>query len=243
MAKSNDDDLASRLLDEINGSCKPEVKAAINGNLPPEWVVTSVAAMLTFRQPGIAVIASADEQTNNGWHQVGAKVEIDVPADRLEIADELARQLVMKIKARVPSRVRIALAPGATMPKRGTAGSSGYDLYAPHDIMIRRGAVAVVHSGVHLELPDETWEVQIRGRSSMNKRGLIVLLGTCDADYRGVVGATIINLSQNDETIKAGERFAQMVICRVAHPEIEHVEVDDLMKTERGHNGYGSTGA
>lgn len=228
------------LIAELNGSCKGAVIAGINGNLPSGWTAGGLRAMATFRSPAIAVICDASPGT---WSlPIGAKLEIDAPYDHLKLADELARQLCEKIRKLPRSGVRIALDPGAIMPTRGSEGASGYDLYAPTDVLIRRGQVVIVHSGVHIDLPDATWEIQTRPRSSMNLRGLWANIGTIDSDYRGVVGATIINLSQEDQTIKRGERFAQMVFARVDHPEIEQVEVAELTPTARGEGAFGSTG-
>lgn len=126
------------------------------------------------------------------------------------------------------------------MPTRGTAGASGYDLYAPEGISIDPGRIVVVHSGVSIELPDATWEAQVRGRSGMNRRGLVVLLGTVDSDYRGVCGATIHNVTRRQQGIKRGDRIAQLVFSRVEHPDF--IYVDNLSETTRGSGGFGSTG-
>lgn len=136
--------------------------------------------------------------------------------------------------------IRITLTPDAYMPTRGSAGSSGYDLYAPCDVLIRPGQVVVIHSGVSIELPDETWEAQIRPRSSMSKRGLWAATGTVDSDYRGVVGATIANIGKEDAKILRGERFAQLVFARVEHAVFDVVA--ELSVTDRGTGGFGSTG-
>jgi dUTP diphosphatase len=136
--------------------------------------------------------------------------------------------------------IRITLAPGARAPTRGSAGSAGYDLYAPTDVLIRPGQVVVIHSGVSIELPDDSWEAQIRSRSSMSKRGLWGATGTVDADYRGVIGATLVNLGNEDAKVLRGERFAQLVFARVEHVAID--VVTELSETERGTGGFGSTG-
>lgn len=136
--------------------------------------------------------------------------------------------------------VRFTLSDGAIMPKRGSAGASGYDLYAPTDVLIRPGQVVVIHSGVSIELPDATWEAQIRPRSGMSKRGLWVSVGTVDSDYRGVVGATVVNLGLEDAKVTRGERYAQLVFARVEHPTFE--QVAELSATARGVAGFGSTG-
>lgn len=234
---------AHAAIDQINGACRPHIIAGINGNLPEDWRVVSIKAMQAFSDhANIVVFADAVGPWST---EAGAKVEVVTPVDNLKLADELARHLSARIKAiTVANRptAKFALEPGATMPKRGSAGSSGYDLYAPTDVLIRPGQVVVIHSGVSIELPDDTWEAQIRPRSGMSKRGLWVAIGTVDSDYRGVVGATVINLGNEDAKVNKGDRYAQIVFARVAHPGLEVVEASAFTQTERGVGGFGSTG-
>lgn len=138
------------------------------------------------------------------------------------------------------TNIRITLSPDAYVPTRGSAGSSGYDLYAPADVLIRPGQVVVIHSGVSIELPDDSWEAQVRPRSSMSKRGLWGALGTVDADYRGVIGGTLLNVGNEDAKVLRGERFAQIVFARVEHAAFDVVQ--ELSATVRGVGGFGSTG-
>lgn len=137
--------------------------------------------------------------------------------------------------------VRFTLAPGATAPTRGSAGAAGWDLYAPRagDQAVPSGRVVVIHVGVCVELPP-FHEAQVRGRSSMVKRGLLAVLGTIDADYRGAIGVALHNVSPDFQVIKAGERIAQLVVSQV--PPLPWVQTDSLSETERGARGWGSTG-
>lgn len=64
-------------------------------------------------------------------------------------------------------------------------------------------------------------------------------VGVIDSDYRGEIMARITNISQESHTIKAGERCVQLVIVPV--PDTEYIE-EELNVTERGTNGFGSTG-
>ena len=247
MTTKTERDPVTSLLAELNGSCKPHIRAAINGNMPAGWACLDVRALATFRDPPVAVLAEADLVVSHTiTDTVGVKIEVAPPCDHLKLADELARQLCAKILAFDAGterlNVRIALEPGAIMPTRGSAGSSGYDMYAPADVIVRRGQTVVIHSGVRIELPDDTWEAQVRPRSSMSKRGLWVSVGTVDSDYRGAIGATVTNVSGEDQTVKRGERFAQLVFGRVEHLAFEQVEVADLSQTERGDGAFGSTG-
>lgn len=248
---TNTKDPIAKLVDEINGSCGPHMIAGINGNLPPGWRAGQIQAMPTFRDPTITVLVEAYNDGATLHHGLGAKMEISPPYDHLKLAGELAVQLAEKIRRRERDQVagqlaevlgpvvKFTLAAGAVMPSRGSAGSSGYDLYAPAEVRIAARQVVVVHSGVSLELPDG-FEGQVRGRSSLSKRGLWVNTGTVDSDYRGVIGATVANITTEDATILRGDRYAQLVIARVEHPA--WLQVDELTPTPRGTGGFGSTG-
>jgi dUTP pyrophosphatase len=100
----------------------------------------------------------------------------------------------------------------------------------------------LIPTGLYIALP-VGYEAQIRPRSGLAlKHGITVLNtpGTVDADYRGEVMVLLINLSQEDFIINAGERIAQMVVAR--HEQVDFQIVEELDETERGAGGYGHTG-
>ena len=130
------------------------------------------------------------------------------------------------------------------LPQYATAGSAGMDLRADIDepIVLRPLERRLIPTGLFIALP-EGYEAQVRPRSGLAlKHGLTVLNapGTIDADYRGEVGVVLVNLSQEDFTIRAGERIAQMVIARCE--QAKFCVVETLDETERGAGGYGHTG-
>jgi len=130
------------------------------------------------------------------------------------------------------------------LPAYATKQSAGMDLRANIDepVVLRPMERRLIPTGLFIALP-EGFEAQVRPRSGLAlKRGITVLNspGTIDADYRGEVGVLLINLSQEDFTIEAGERIAQMVIAR--HEQADFVLVSELDETERGAGGYGHTG-
>jgi len=93
-----------------------------------------------------------------------------------------------------------------------------------------------------MQLP-HGYEAQIRPRSGLAlKHGVTVANapGTIDSDYRGEVAVILINLSQQDFTIKPGMRIAQMVIAPVTYSHLEDVSHLDI--SDRGTGGFGSTG-
>lgn len=130
------------------------------------------------------------------------------------------------------------------LPTYATAQSAGMDLRANIDAPITLHPMErqLIPTGLHIALP-EGFEAQVRPRSGLAlKHGITVLNtpGTIDADYRGELKVLLVNFSNTDFVINAGERVAQMVIARYEKVDFEQViELDD---TERGTGGYGHTG-
>ena len=128
------------------------------------------------------------------------------------------------------------------LPKYQSTGAVGLDLQSREYAQIAPGENQLVSTGLAVEIP-EGYEGQVRPRSGLAaKKGITVLNapGTIDPDYRGEIKVCLINHGCNLFVIRKGDRIAQLVICPVANPEI--VQVDDLSDTERGSNGFGSTG-
>ena len=130
------------------------------------------------------------------------------------------------------------------LPQYATAQSAGMDLRAniEEPITLHPLERKLIPTGLRIALP-VGYETQIRPRSGLAlKHGITVLNtpGTVDADYRGEVMVLLINLSQEDFIINAGERIAQMVVAR--HEQVYFQIVEELDETERGAGGYGHTG-
>ena len=130
------------------------------------------------------------------------------------------------------------------LPNYETSQSAGMDLRAnlEQPITLKPLERTLVKTGLFMELPNG-YEAQVRPRSGLaHKKGISVLNspGTIDADYRGEIGVILINLSAEKFIIEDGERVAQMVISK--HEEADWEEVVELVETERGTGGFGSTG-
>jgi dUTP pyrophosphatase len=140
--------------------------------------------------------------------------------------------------------VRFALSPGAKAPTRGSHGASGFDLYAfmPDMKELRLdGRPELIHTGVHIELPYGL-EAQVRPRSSVSHKGIHVAFGTVDSDYRGEILVNVCSFGYSN-TIKHGDRIAQLVIAPVWMGELEYArDIAELSPTGRGKGGFGSTG-
>mgnify|MGYP001336908181 CR=1 FL=1 len=130
------------------------------------------------------------------------------------------------------------------LPHYATSQSAGMDLRAnlEESIKLKPLERRLVKTGIFMELP-AGYEAQIRPRSGLAfKKGITVLNapGTIDADYRGEVGVILVNLSNDDFILEDGERVAQIVIAK--HEQPSWKEVEELIETERGTGGFGSTG-
>jgi dUTP pyrophosphatase len=131
-----------------------------------------------------------------------------------------------------------------TLPAYETTHSAGLDLKAmlEEDVVLLPMERKLIPTGIYMEL-EPGYEAQVRPRSGLAfKHGITVLNspGTIDADYRGEVKVLLINLGQENFTVKNGERIAQMVVAK--HEQIEWLPVEELGSTTRGAGGYGSTG-
>lgn len=143
-------------------------------------------------------------------------------------------------------RVKIKRVKDVELPRYAKPGDSGFDLVAAEDTIIWPGETKVVPTGLAFEIPPG-YELQVRPRSGMTRNTkLRVVLGTVDSGYRGEVGVLVdnterpISLNMKAHVIEKGTRIAQGVIAPVITAHFE--EVDELSDSERGTNGYGSTG-
>jgi dUTP pyrophosphatase len=144
-------------------------------------------------------------------------------------------------------RVRLRRLPAASdlpLPAPATPGAAGVDLRAavPEDLILQPGERALVPTGLALAIPPG-WEGQVRPRSGLAIRhglGVLNAPGTIDSDYRGEVGVVLVNHGDAPFTVRRGDRIAQLVLARVE--PIEWEESEDLVESERGPGGFGSTG-
>jgi dUTP pyrophosphatase len=132
---------------------------------------------------------------------------------------------------------------GLPLPAYATAGAAGMDIVSAEDFDLTEGFRLDVTTGFAVEVP-EGFELQCRPRSGLAmKHGITVLNspGTIDSDYRGEIKVILAQVGGSHTTyFKRGDRIAQLVLAPVTKAEV--VEVDELSSTERGENGFGSTG-
>ena len=143
------------------------------------------------------------------------------------------------------TKVKFAkLHPEAKIPSRGSDKAAGYDLYAvlEKDVEINPHETVKVGTGLSIQ-PPEGYFGAIFPRSGLaTKQGLrpANCVGVCDEDYTGEYIVALHNDSNSIHTVKHGDRIAQLVF--MPYLSVDFEEVEELEKTDRGSNGFGSTG-
>ena len=136
------------------------------------------------------------------------------------------------------------LEPAAEAPSQGTKSAAGWDLRALEQTTVKRGKSTKIRTGLAVAIP-EGWEGQIRSRSSLGAKGMIMPngVGTIDSDYRGELMVLATWIGEGDSiTLEKGERIAQLLIAPVPQTTFTEVSFEDLSETERGEGGFGSSG-
>ncbi len=133
--------------------------------------------------------------------------------------------------------------PDLPLPAAATTGAAGFDLRSgEEDFDLEPGCRRLVGTGLRIEIPSG-YEGQVRPRSGLAVRHGITVAnapGTIDSDYRGEVRVGLIHLGEEVVRIRRGDRIAQIVFAPVSAAVL--VEVDSLSESDRGEDGFGSTG-
>ena len=140
--------------------------------------------------------------------------------------------------------VKIVNRSSHSLPTYETPQAAGMDVHARLEAPVTLMPMerALIPTGLRIALP-EGYECQMRPRSGLALKSGITLVntpGTVDADYRGEIGAILINLSDKPFTINDGERICQMVVTR--YSQVEWGPAEQLEATRRGDGGFGHTG-
>ena len=146
----------------------------------------------------------------------------------------------------------------AIIPKKGKEGDAGFDLFTLNDSVIEPHQTIVIPTGVSVQL-ETNQEATIRPRSGITLKGcggcfrdntknvkvdcvpyIRVQLGTIDSNYRGDIGIIVYNQEDYKVYIPSKTKLAQMVVGLISTDKV--IVIDELDKTDRGENGFGSTG-
>ena len=135
--------------------------------------------------------------------------------------------------------IKVMLDEGAKMPEFAHTWDAGMDLFANERVIIRPNDWAIISTGTHMEIP-RGWVGLLTSKSGLMAKAGITSRGTIDPDYTGEIKAILFNHSQKTYIVEKGDKVTQVVFMRCYHPK--PVLVDRLDETERGDNGFGSTG-
>jgi dUTP pyrophosphatase len=139
--------------------------------------------------------------------------------------------------------INVTLDDGGSLPSRSHPGDAGADLRASEDVTIQPGGRELVGTGVHIALNDNqlAWVTPRSGLAAKHGITIVNAPGLIDSGYRGEVKVCLMNTDQEHEfRIVRGDRIAQIVVQR--YLPVDYVRVDSLDETDRGSNGFGSTG-
>lgn len=131
------------------------------------------------------------------------------------------------------------LSPRAKLPHRAHPTDSGADLFAAERTVLPARAITKVHTGVAVELPENTSGI-IWGKSSVESKGIKAMAGLVDAPYRGELIVCMYNLNDTEFVFEEGDKVAQLVVLPTLYPDF--TEAAELTQTARGEGGFGSTG-
>lgn len=131
------------------------------------------------------------------------------------------------------------------MPDYATPGSAGLDLRACIDaqIKIQPGETLLIPSGIAIHLADPGFAAVVLPRSGLgHKHGIVLgnLVGLIDSDYQGQILVSCWNRGQTTFALEPLERIAQLVIVPVIQASFN--VVNDFQQSQRGEQGFGSTG-
>ena len=135
--------------------------------------------------------------------------------------------------------IKVQLDDVAIMPTRAHAWDAGIDILTPYFFKLEAGGSFVIDSGVHVEIP-EGYVGLLKSKSGLNVWNGILSEGVIDAGYEGSIRVKLYNHSETDYTFQRGDKITQLLIMPVETPVLK--QVDKIKGSERGDNGFGSTG-
>lgn len=139
-------------------------------------------------------------------------------------------------------KMNVRLSDGAELPRYAHEGDAGLDLRITHDVTLNPGERATVGTGLAVEIPQGCVGLVFPRSGLASKHGITLSnrVGVIDSGYRGEIGATLLNQSDETTALAAGTRVCQLIVMPFVPCEL--VPCEELTETERGAAGFGSTG-
>lgn len=135
--------------------------------------------------------------------------------------------------------MKIKLEPWAIMPTRAHSQDAGLDLYAAEDRVVHARSSETFDTGVHVQLPPHTAGF-IKSKSGLNVNHNITSDGVIDVGYTGSIFVKLYNNGDVPYHVYKGDKISQLVVVSIQTPFLQ--VVNELEETDRGNNGFGSTG-
>ena len=167
-----------------------------------------------------------------------------IAQERIEqiVREEVAAWLKERVVQQTPT-VRFTLDDGLDAdtfaPNRAHDTDAGADLHTVYDVMVPAHGSAVIHTGVHIELPHNTCGLLV-SKSGLNVKSSLTSTGLIDEGYTGEIMVKLYNDSERDYFFYAGEKVSQLVLIQIPYPT--YVQADSIDGGERSDSGFGSTG-
>ena len=146
-------------------------------------------------------------------------------------------------------KIKVKLDEVAFVPESAHAADAGFDLRTPTDFFVEPGGYAIINTGVHVAIP-EGYVGFLKSKSGLNVKHNLTGEGVIDSGYTGSIVVKLYNNTPKKELagfdygkcvkFKRGDKIIQLVLLPIIKPDIEIV--DSLEETERGENGFGSSG-
>ena len=128
---------------------------------------------------------------------------------------------------------------GVTMPDKAHKPDAGFDLYSTECVIIPARGSAEINTGAHIQLPPGTAGLLV-SKSGLNIKHNLTSTGLIDQGYSGSIRVKLYNHGDEDYTIEAGDKISQLVVLKIMDVSLQ--EVSELDESERGANGFGSSG-
>ena len=139
------------------------------------------------------------------------------------------------------NNMKIILDVGAYLPTYAHDADAGMDLRTPVAFIVPAHGSYTVDTGVHIQIP--VGQVGfIKSKSGLNVKGGLTATGVVDSGFSGSIRVKLYNHSDEDYMFSRGDKITQLVLLYIAKPENGFEVVDNFEETERGDNGFGSTG-
>ena len=135
--------------------------------------------------------------------------------------------------------VEVEVLKGSTIPRKGSEGAAAYDVYSAQSYTLSPRTITAVDLNLQVAIPSGYY-LQLGSRSGLCLKGLVIVGGIVDSDYRGPIQALVYNTTGEPFKLCKGQRIGQALVLAVE--DVAWKEVESLPTTVRGSGRFGSTG-